>query len=273
VGQNAREEVDFLPRADIDANKLVNWGWRCLEGFNCTGLSGCVCTDPDITAPVVHYTHGVGFSITGGRVYRGDAIPDLDGTYFYAEYQLSKIFSLRYDGTTVTEQVNRTAELDPAGTLAINRITDFGEGPDGELYICDLLHGEIFKIVPDGPFLGVGNALAGTNGEPVLYGTGGVGLGEAGGLHVRSAVESSLAVVFASLASNPTPFFGGTLVPAFPFTLTRNLFTDAGGEINLMWASLGNNPSGLEFYMQVGFDDPGAVFGVALSNAIQVTIP
>jgi glucose/arabinose dehydrogenase len=273
VGQNAREEVDYLGRADVDAATFINWGWRCMEGAICTGLSGCACPSPTLTGPIAGYTHGVGQSLTGGYVYRGDAIPDLAGTYFYADYQASKFFSIRYDGVTLSEVKMRTDELDPPGSLAINRPAAFGEDAAGEMYICDLLHGEIFRIVPDGPFRGLGNALAGVNGDPVLYGTGSVGLGEPGSLHVRSAVPSSLAVAFASLTNNPVPFFGGTLVPGLPLVLSLNVFTDPSGAINLGWADLGSNPSGLEIFIQFGFDDPGAVFGVSLSNAISVTIP
>ncbi len=278
VGQNAREEMDFLSVDKVLASDFVNWGWNCMEGAICTpGVAnpGCTCNDPGLTGPVAGWAHGTGQSLTGGFVYRGDAIPDLDGWYFFGDYQSGFLHSLVYDGATstlVTTQ-QRTAELDPPGAPVISRPASFGVDADGEMYILDLLDGEIWKIVPDGPFLGLGGAYAGTNGDPVLFGTGGVGLGEAGGLHVRSAVPSSLAVGFASLTNNPVPFYGGQLVPGLPLVLALNVFTNGAGEIDLTWTDLGNNPSGLDIYIQFGFDDPGATFGVSLSNAIVATVP
>lgn len=156
VGQNQREEVDFQP-ANNDPNLAPgqpgyqggkNYGWRCTEGTFCTGLSGCTCNGPTLTPPIYEYNHSVGLSITGGFVYRGCAIPDLVGTYFFAEYQLSKLFSLRYDGTTVSNFEVRTTELQPGGGLTLAVPSTFGQDNYGELYICDYSGGEVFKIVP-----------------------------------------------------------------------------------------------------------------------------
>ncbi len=143
VGQGAIEEVDVAP-AGVGG---LNFGWRCMEGTNCTGSSGCTCNSPALTLPVHQYTHSSGCSISGGYVYRGTALCGIQGTYFYADYCSAQITSFRYDGTTVSNITNRTGELAPGGGLAINSVTSFGEDASGELYICD--HGgEIFKIVP-----------------------------------------------------------------------------------------------------------------------------
>lgn len=148
VGQNQREEIDFEPAGFAGGR---NYGWRCTDGTFCTGLSGCTCNGPTLTPPIHEYNHTVGQSITGGYVYRGCAIPDLSGTYFFADYQTSKIFSLRYNGTTVTDLVDRTVELDPPGTLSILNISSFGQDAYGEIYLCDYNGGEIFKIIPRTP--------------------------------------------------------------------------------------------------------------------------
>ncbi len=148
VGQNAREEVNFQLAASSGGQ---NYGWRCMEGTLCTGLTGCTCFSAALTMPVHEYNHSFGVSVTGGYVYRGCAIPDLRGTYFFADYQSSRIWSLRYrPATGVQEFRERTTELDPVGTLAINQISSFAEDQDGELYIFDYT-GELFKIVPNGP--------------------------------------------------------------------------------------------------------------------------
>ncbi|MCA9292291.1 MAG: PQQ-dependent sugar dehydrogenase [Phycisphaerales bacterium] len=158
VGQNVIEEIDFQPASSTGGE---NYGWRCMEGLDCTTLSGCTCNAPTLELPFQTYTHGGApfrCSITGGYVYRGCAIPDLRGTYFYADYCSNQIWSLRYDGMTVTEFMDRSAELDtPAFT--INSITSFGEDAFGEMYICDL-GGEIYRIIPEPGQLGDCCAIA-----------------------------------------------------------------------------------------------------------------
>ncbi len=151
VGQNAREEIDFIP-AGMGG---LNLGWRCLEGTRCTGLSGCVCTDPNLLAPIQEYNHGQGCSVTGGMIYRGAAIPDLTATYFYADYCSNRIWSLKYNGSSVTDFQVRTAELDPPNG-SIGSISSFGEDFDGEVYIVTL-GGRIWKIIEAVPPCGFTN--------------------------------------------------------------------------------------------------------------------
>lgn len=145
VGQNVVEEVDFQP---FDSPGGENYGWRCMEGTRCTGLSGCTCNDPGLTLPIHEYTHGEGCSVSGGYVYRGPKIPDLQGTYFFADYCSRQIWSFRYANGQKTDFRNRTAELAPQG-FSIDSISSFGQDANGEVYICDL-GGEIFQIIPRG---------------------------------------------------------------------------------------------------------------------------
>jgi glucose/arabinose dehydrogenase len=152
VGQSAREEVNFVPAND-PTTTARNFGWRCMEGTLCTGLSGCTCNAPALTMPVWEYSHSVGCSITGGYVYRGCLIPSLRGQYFASDYCNSQIWTFAYSGSgTVPEAnvVDRAAELAPPDPLNLNSISSFGEDADGELYICDLNGGEVFKVVAAG---------------------------------------------------------------------------------------------------------------------------
>ncbi len=145
VGQNSWEEVDFEPAATAGG---ANYGWRCMEGAHCTGLSGCTCNDAALTLPIHEFSHGGGnCSVTGGYVYRGSAIAWLQGTYIFADYCSTKIWSFRYESGQVVEFTDRTAELEPAGSPTINSITSFGQDAAGELYIVDPSGGEIYKIV------------------------------------------------------------------------------------------------------------------------------
>jgi len=148
VGQDLIEEIDYVA-PNTPPTPVKNFGWRCMEGNNCTGLGGCTCNAANLTLPIQTYTHSSGrCSITGGYAYRGCAIPSLAGTYFYADYCVAQIFSFVYSGSgPAPAPTNRTAELAPGGGLAINAITSFGEDAFGEMYICDQ-GGEVFKIVP-----------------------------------------------------------------------------------------------------------------------------
>jgi glucose/arabinose dehydrogenase len=144
VGQNAWEEVDFQPRSSPGGE---NYGWARMEGLHCYPPTAS-CRPDTLVLPVAEYDHGSGrCSITGGRVYRGSAIPWLAGTYFYADFCSAQIFSLRYDGVAVSDGMERTAELAPTEIGAyIDAVTAIAEDGFGELYIVD--HGgEIFQIV------------------------------------------------------------------------------------------------------------------------------
>lgn len=148
VGQNQVEEINFQPASSTGGE---NYGWRVMEGTRCNIPNDPLpCSDPSFTPPIHEYLHSGGLdggqSISGGYVYRGP-IREIQGTYFFADYVSSQIWSFRFDGANKTDFVNRTAELSPdAGS--IESISSFGEDVAGNLYIVDL-GGEIFKIVCD----------------------------------------------------------------------------------------------------------------------------
>jgi glucose/arabinose dehydrogenase len=152
VGQNLWEEIDYQPAGAGGRN----YGWRKFEGYsiyNCPGP----CDSSGLTRPVYSYSHSGspgGCSVTGGYVYRGSAIPSMQGTYFFSDFCSGKVLSFRIAGGAVTQFTDRTAELAPStGSLA--GITSFGEDARGELYIVTQgsggPDGAVFKIVPAGP--------------------------------------------------------------------------------------------------------------------------
>src|SRR5207248_674753 len=73
-----------------------NYGWNRREGLHPFGPRG---TGPrkDLIDPIWEYHHDVGKSITGGGVYRGDRVKELQGAYVYADYVSGKMWALRYD--------------------------------------------------------------------------------------------------------------------------------------------------------------------------------
>ena len=56
------------------------------------------------------YGHGQGCSLTGGFVYRGAEVPDLQGVYFVGDYCSSRIWSFRIVGGVATEVTDRCFE-------------------------------------------------------------------------------------------------------------------------------------------------------------------
>ena len=134
VGQDSWEEVDV---ASADGRGL-NYGWNAMEGTACYGAASCGQTG--LALPVLVYGHDQGCSITGGYVYRGAAIPELQGTYFYADYCQGLVLSFRMSGGAATERT-RWPALSPGGN-----VTSFGEDPAGELYVLTS-DGRVGKIV------------------------------------------------------------------------------------------------------------------------------
>ena len=155
VGQNVIEEINYQEASSTGGE---NYGWRCFEGDSCSSISGCRtdpcgCSDLGLVFPIDQYTHALGFSITGGYVYRGCRIPSAAGHYFYADYGSERIWSWRQVGGAIVDEVERTSELAPGGGLTIDFIASFGEDQLGEVYIVDrgssIANGEVFKIIPE----------------------------------------------------------------------------------------------------------------------------
>ncbi len=275
VGQNTREEIDFNP-AGVGGR---NYGWRAREGF--IQEPAHTSETPVTTAidPVVDYAHSIGVNaIIGGYVYRGSAIPGLQGTYIHADYGSSRFWALVYNGTALSSQQEVTSSLNPSG--ALNGVTAFGEDGAGEIYYTNYGGGEIWKIVsslkittaslPAGT---VGTAysktLAASGGSPaytwtVITGTlpTGLTLSTAGVLsgtptangtfnftvQVQDATTATATQAYA-VTINATP----VIQQSSPLTPQGNIgtaysqqFTATGGTLPLTWSkTLGTLPGGL----------------------------
>jgi len=144
VGQSAFEEIDVQSADDPGG---ANYGWVCKEGFGFTGYADEHCYTASLVDPVHGYYHSGGCAITGGEVYRGSAIPELQGTYFFSDICSASISTFRYVDGEVTDLMDRTSELAPRDARTIDSVSSFGRDASGELYICDL-GGEVFKLVP-----------------------------------------------------------------------------------------------------------------------------
>ena len=143
------EEIDFEPAGSPGGR---NYGWSCMTGNTCNNIPSCTCFAPSLSPALHHYNLMGSQAIIGGYVYRGCAIPDLRGCYFFADYVTNQIWSLQHNGTNVTHLTDRTAELTPPSPFLLTGPSGFGEDGYGELYLCNLT-GEVYRIVPTTPQL------------------------------------------------------------------------------------------------------------------------
>jgi glucose/arabinose dehydrogenase len=121
VGQNLYEEIDHITPGG-------NYGWNLREGLHPFGADG-VGPRKDLIDPIWEYPHDVGKSITGGCVYRGERLPELQGLYLYADYVSNRLWALGYDADK--KRVVRNHPIPDKGVP----ILSFGEDEKGEVYL------------------------------------------------------------------------------------------------------------------------------------------
>ena len=136
VGQANWEEINVQPLA---AGGL-DYGWPNFEGEDCYKPSDG-CDMIGWQAPTLAYTHEEGCSVTGGYVYRGSAIPELYGHYFYADWCNGWIRSFRYHEGEVVEEQDWGGDLEGAG-----QVSSFGLDTNGELLVVDS-NGSVYRVV------------------------------------------------------------------------------------------------------------------------------
>jgi glucose/arabinose dehydrogenase len=189
VGQDTREEVDVQLPSNPGGGE--NYGWRDREGFiqNPTYATATPTPTPvpPRVDPIFDYPRTnsgapspiSGRTVVGGYVYRGKQIPQLQGTYVFGDYlgpsdaPGGRIHTLNFDGTNSSNPQNITGQLFPTsvGNFSLSAPAGFGEDANGEIYICDINTGDVFRIVPTTPNVKIDNVSK--NGNPfVLHGIG-----------------------------------------------------------------------------------------------------
>jgi len=131
VGQNEREEVDVASASAPG----INYGWSIMEGTQC--FAG-PCPTPGLTAPVYDFSHNEGCAIIGGYVYRGAAMPELQGTYLFSDLCGGFIRGL-------TTQ-NGAATVAQAPSANTGTPLSFGEDGFGEIYVLTAAN-QVLKVV------------------------------------------------------------------------------------------------------------------------------
>ena len=152
VGQNRFEELDVVEKGG-------NYGWNIKEATHCFRSGSCPDSTPEsvrggerLRDPVVEYPHSgdpvSGISIIAGNVYRGSALPGLEGTYVFGDYQASgRLFVAEPAETGLWDTGTLAIADDDASKL--EQLRSFGRH-EGELYVLGRGNsgGGVHRIVP-----------------------------------------------------------------------------------------------------------------------------
>jgi glucose/arabinose dehydrogenase len=130
AGQARREEIN-LERISIGGG---NYGWDGFEGT-------LVYEEPlpdDVEDPVHEYGRDLGRAVIGGYVYRGSAIPALQGAYVFGDLYNPRLRAL----------VPSAGGFEEASLgLTVPNLSAFGEDGTGELYVLSL-SGQVYRLNP-----------------------------------------------------------------------------------------------------------------------------
>uniref|UniRef100_A0A4W5P166 Si:ch211-136a13.1 n=1 Tax=Hucho hucho TaxID=62062 RepID=A0A4W5P166_9TELE len=154
VGQNKFEEVDLIVKGG-------NYGWRAKEGFSCYDNRLCRNTSLDDILPIFAYPHKLGKSVTGGYIYRGCQMPNLNGLYIFGDFMSGRLMSLKENQSTgkweykeICMGKGQTCRFPKLINSYYKYIISFSEDEAGELYFlatgapsASARAGVIYKIV------------------------------------------------------------------------------------------------------------------------------
>lgn len=138
VGQNAYEEISVVP---LEPGR--NFGWPIFEGLHCFATADC--DEAGLVLPIVEVEHGDAgtCSITGGVVYRGSALPQLTGHYFYSDYCGGYLRSVLHTDGQATELRDWTEQVGVPGG-----VSSFGIDGSGEMYLTTT--SQLLRVVSAG---------------------------------------------------------------------------------------------------------------------------
>ena len=166
VGQNLWEEVNLVELGG-------NYGWNIREGTRCfdpqnPGQSPAECASEGpqgepLRSPIIEYANanqqdGLGHAVVGGYVYRGPALPSLEGKYVFGDWSSSQ--QAPSGVIFVAEPPENAGEMWSVQELSIQDgldhfILGFGQDPEGEIYVLTTDRsgpadrtGRVYRLVP-----------------------------------------------------------------------------------------------------------------------------
>jgi uncharacterized repeat protein (TIGR03806 family) len=129
VGQDLWEMVYLIKRGG-------NYGWSVYEGSHPFYPEKPLGPAP-LVPPIKEHPHSEARSITGGHVYYGSRLPELNGVYLYCCYETGKFWGLRYAGDAIAwEAVLADSSY---------KVATFGRDHAGEIYAV-AFSGEILRL-------------------------------------------------------------------------------------------------------------------------------
>ncbi|MGD9722877.1 MAG: PQQ-dependent sugar dehydrogenase [Pirellulales bacterium] len=130
-GQDLWESAHLVRRGE-------NYGWSVYEGSHPFYPQRKRGPTPHVP-PTIEHSHADFRSLTGGVVYRGERLPELDGAYVYGDYSTGRIWAMKHDGQRAVWH-RELADTSLA-------IAAFCVDQRGELLVADHAQG-IFRLVP-----------------------------------------------------------------------------------------------------------------------------
>jgi glucose/arabinose dehydrogenase len=130
VGQDRIEEVNRLVKGG-------NYGWNVMEASEVFKKANPMPTN--LIAPIAEYRHpSEGLSVTGGYVYRGKAIPEIEGCFVYGDFSTFRIWCVQEDRQGGKHQVREIGR-------APSQLSSWAEEPDGEL-LMTCFDGKVYRL-------------------------------------------------------------------------------------------------------------------------------
>ena len=137
VGQVTYEEIDRHPAA---APGGLNFGWSITEGLHC--FEAATCDTTGLTWPLLEYggrrLKTGNCAIIGGPIYRGDALPMLDGRLLFGDFCSGRIWTLLVgaEGTVPEEELDTDLV-----------ISSFGVDERGMPIVADYADGAVYRLI------------------------------------------------------------------------------------------------------------------------------
>lgn len=137
VGQDTWEEIDVVRAGD-------NLGWNLREGRHCFD-GKAHCRTEGLVDPVFEYGRESGASVTGGYVYTGTDVPELQGEYVFGDFVSGRVWAMKLPGPFLaSSELASARELGQWPFL----VSSFGRDEAGELYLLDYAEGSLYRLAP-----------------------------------------------------------------------------------------------------------------------------
>lgn len=146
IGQNAREEINLIERG-------ANYQWPYREG----SIAGPRAKPSPLIGvdkpPVYDYPRGnFDTCVIVGYVYRGTAMPELNGKLIFGDNTSGRIWALTYNGSNNAPTITYLCNI-PPGT-DYTGLSSFGLDHSGEMYALQMglgTSGKVWKLARTGP--------------------------------------------------------------------------------------------------------------------------